>query len=75
MHTNLDDAVQSVAQNFVNENGHAQLYVVAERVVLHECLSVLHGLLSLMATYFTFNIAYPKALYAPLVFLQHFISM
>ncbi len=78
MHTDLDDVVQSVGQNFpylalVSENGRAQLYVVAERIVLHKCPSVLRGLLSLVAVYFTLNIEYPKALYAPLLFLQHFV--
>ncbi len=78
MHADLDEEVAEVPQNFpylvlVSENTHHQLYVVVERLVLHECTSFLKGLKSLISVYFTFNIEYPKALYATLIFLQHFV--
>ena len=78
MHIDLDREVQKINQNFpylvlVTENSSVQLFLVAERLVLHECSSFMSGLLSLIAAYFTFNIEYPKPLYAPCIFIQHIV--
>ncbi len=48
MHTNLEDEVAAIPQNFpylvlVSENTQLQLYVAVERLVLHECTSITPG--------------------------------
>ena len=47
-------------------------FLIAERCILDEveASSVFVGLI---ATYFTFNMAYPKAVYPVLLFVQHFL--
>ena len=78
MQLDLEEQVAGVAQNFpylacVMENSRVQLFVVAERLVLHEASSFIDGLLSLISVYFSFNIEYPKALYSVLIFIQHLV--
>ena len=76
--TDIDKEVQRISQNLpylvlVAGNSSAQVFVMTERLILHEC-SFMCGLLSLIViTYFAFNIEYPKPLYAPYIFLQHII--
>ena len=51
-----------------------EAYMVVERHVLErvESSSILTGLI---AAYFAFNMTYPKALYAVLICIQHFLGI
>ena len=51
----------------------SQFFIVVEKEILVESCDMKTALLDLVATYFAFNIAYPKPLYPPLVFVQHYI--
>ncbi len=50
-----------------------QFFVVVERLVLCESDDFLAVLFDLVCVYFAFNIQYPRALYAVLLFIQHYI--
>lgn len=50
-----------------------QYFVVAEKEVLLESVDMRTAMVDLIATYFTFDIAYPKPLYSLLLFIQHHI--
>ena len=49
----------------------SQIFVCCERQIYLESKSMRDALLDMMATYFVFNIAYPKGLHGILIFLQH----
>jgi len=51
----------------------AQLFLVAERCVLGAPNNAVSAVVGLIATYFVFNMIYPKQLYPVLIFLQHFV--
>ena len=51
----------------------SQVFVCCERRIFLESKSMSDSLLDLIATYFVFDIAYPKYINAILIFLQHFV--
>ena len=50
-----------------------QVFVCCEKEIFMESKSIKDSLLDLIATYFVFDIAYPKFLSAVLIFFQHFV--
>lgn len=50
-----------------------QVFVCCEKEILMESKSIKDSLLDLIATYFVFDIAYPKFISAILLFFQHFV--
>ena len=50
-----------------------QFFVVIEKHILPESGSITTAILDLYASYFTFDIVYPKPLYALLLFIQHYV--
>jgi len=50
-----------------------QVFVCAEQAVLLESKTVQDALIDLLATYFVFDISYPKCLSAILLFIQHHV--
>jgi len=51
----------------------SQVFVCCERNMFMESKSMKDSLLDLIATYFVFDITYPKYVNAILIFLQHFV--
>ncbi len=51
----------------------AQFFIVAESVIRSESKTLLEAFLDLIATYYVYDIAYPKALAALFIFFQHFV--
>ena len=47
--------------------------VCSEQQLLFESKSVKDGVIDLIATYFVFNIAYPKPVHGILLFFQHYV--
>lgn len=60
---------------YLGEPGYesAQYFIACEQTVLCESKSVLDSFIDLIATYYVFNIAYPRAISPILIFLQHFV--
>ncbi len=56
-----------------NYQGCAQIFITVEQQILTECLSIPEAVVTLMATYFTFNMSYPGPLYPMYLFIQHHI--
>ena len=50
-----------------------QVFICSEQQELLESKSVKEGIIDLIATYFVFNIAYPKPVHGILLFLQHYV--
>ena len=50
-----------------------QVFVCCEKEIFLESKSIKDSLLDLIATYFVFDICYPKVLNAILIFFQHFV--
>ena len=50
-----------------------EFYIYIESEFLLSVGSLGDALANLICTYFVFNIAYPKEMYAMLIFLQHFV--
>ena len=50
-----------------------QVFVCCEKEIFMESKSIKDSLLDLIATYFVFDICYPKMLSAILIFFQHFV--
>lgn len=77
MDENLDERAMSLSENHpylgvVIGGTSLQVYVIVERTVL-ETVEVSSALSGLIATYFSFNMSYPKGLYPLLIFIQHFL--
>lgn len=49
----------------------AQFYVYAERQIILESMAMRDAVVDLVASYFVFDISYPKSLSAILIFIQH----
>ena len=78
MHCDLDEEVKKVSQNFpyiavVIGDSSIQYFVVVERLVLDDSEEFIDAVTALISAYFTFNIEYPRPLYAAFIFLQHFV--
>lgn len=54
-------------------NDSVSFYLITERLIIFSTRSFIKALKGLMAAYYVFNIAYPKPLYSPLSFIQHFL--
>ena len=50
-----------------------QVHLTAERFLFGTAKNPINVIISLIGAYFTFDIAYPKALYALFIFIQHFV--
>ena len=50
-----------------------QLFISVENKILVESVNIKQGILDLISTYCSFDIAYPRQLYPVLVFIQHII--
>ena len=50
-----------------------QFNVVVERNILPESGSLTTAVLDLFSSYYTFNIMYPRPLYATMIFIRHFV--
>ena len=77
MDQNLDEAAVAVSENhpylgLVLGGTSLEVYLVIERCVL-EAVGASSSFTGLIAAYFAFNMTYPKALYAVLIFIQHFL--
>lgn len=55
------------------EAENCQVFVCSEQDILLESKSVKDAIIDLVATYFVFDIAYPKQLNAILLFFQHHV--
>ena len=51
----------------------SQIFVCCENDIFMESNTIQDGLIDLFATYFTFDITYPKGVSGILLFLQHFV--
>ena len=51
----------------------SQFFVSFEKVVICECQSLRDAFVDLIATYYVFNVTYPKVLSGILLFFQHII--
>ena len=78
MHCDLDAEVSKVPHNhpylvaMVAANA-VRFYHIAERIVLCEARSFTQGLMTLIATYYTFDMAYPKPLNPILTFVERVV--
>ena len=50
-----------------------QFNVVVEHNILSESGNLTTAVLDLFSSYYTFNIMYPRLLYATMIFIQHFV--
>lgn len=50
-----------------------QFFIVCEQAILLESKSVCDALVDVIATYYVFDMAYPKAVSGVLLFFQHFV--
>ena len=50
-----------------------QFFIVCEQAILFESKSLRDAFIDLIATYFVFNIAYPKSVCGVMLFFQHFV--
>ena len=50
-----------------------QQYFFVEKTLIAESNSLLTAIVDLIASYFVFDIVYPKPLYAVLIFIQQFV--
>ncbi len=57
----------------VGDSSALQFFQVAERIVVAESEGFVDALMDLICVYFTYNVQYPKPLYAVLVFIQHYV--
>ena len=78
MHCNLDQEVQTIAINYpyiavVMGSSSHQLFIVAERLVLCEVASFTDALITLISTYYAFDMSYPKQFHPILIFVQKII--
>ena len=55
------------------EAENCQFFVCSEQDILLESKSVKDAIIDLIATYFVFDIAYPKQLNAIILFFQHYV--
>ena len=51
----------------------AQYFIACEQMILCESKSIQDSIIDLIATYYTFNICYPKAISGILLFFQHYV--
>lgn len=74
---NIDEAVDKLKAFpqiiVIHSDATSQYFVTVEKQILVESENMCGALLDLIATYFTFDIAYPKSLYPVLLFFQHFV--
>ena len=78
METTIDEAVLSINENHgyiavIMGDSSIDTHLVAERRILASTSNPITLLSSLLALYFTFNIAYPKPLYPTCIFLQRIV--
>ena len=57
----------------VMEDSAVKIFTVAERVTMDECDNFFGALQALIASYFVFNMEYPKPVRPVLIYLQFFI--
>ena len=50
-----------------------QYFICVEGSILAECCNVPDAVVTLIATYFSFNMSYPPGLYSTYIFIQHHI--
>lgn len=55
------------------DSENCQFFVCSEQNIVLESKSVQDAIIDLMATYFVFDVVYPKPLNTILVFLQHYV--
>ena len=76
----MESEIKDIPQSspFIVQTGGAfeesiQFFIACKQAVLLESKSFLDAILDLIATYYVFNIAYPKSLSGILLFFQHFL--
>ena len=64
-----------IAVTGLHEDGNIQYFICCEQIIYLEAKKVIDAIVNLicMATYFIFNISYPKALAPVMIFFQHFV--
>lgn len=68
----------SQAEPFIAVTGrageeNAQFYVICEKSVLLECKTLCDALIDQIASYYVFDIAYPKSVAGVMLFFQHHV--
>lgn len=76
----LDGEVNKITQSapYIIQTGtagteNAQYFIACEQMILCESKSNQDSIIDLIATYYTFNICYPKAISGILLFFQHYV--
>lgn len=69
--TSIEQAAPYIAITGTAGDENAQFIVCSEKQIVLESSSMRDAVLNLMASYFVFDIAYPKGLSAILIFIQH----
>ena len=77
---NVEDEVLKISCNspylvFQGQPGteNAQFYVAAENMICIESKSVQDAMIDLIATYYTYDMEYPKPIAAQMMFLQRYV--
>lgn len=78
MHCDLDAEIRKIPHNHpyiaaVIASKSISFFLVAERIVICENSSFIYSLLTLIATYYTFDMQYPQPLSPILLFVQRVI--
>lgn len=69
----IDQAAPFLLVTGISGEEHSQVFICGERSVLFESKSIKDSLIDLIATYYVFDISYPKCLNSVLLFFQHFV--
>ena len=69
--TAIKQAAPYIAITGIAGDENAQFYVCSEQKIVLESSSMRDAVLDLMASYFVFDISYPRSLSAILIFIQH----
>ena len=67
----IEQAAPYIVITGVAGDENAQFYVYAEQQIVVESSTMRDAVLDLVASYFVFDISYPKSLSAILIFIQH----
>ena len=71
--SNVDQAAPFLVITGIPGEENCQVFICAEGSVLLESKSIRDSMIDLIATYYAFDIAYPKGLNSLLLFFQQFI--
>ena len=69
--TAIEQAALYIAITGIAGDENAQFYVYSEQKIVLESSSMRDAVLDLAASYFVFDISYPRSLSAILIFIQH----